>query len=194
MSFLTNRELEKIGFKYIGSNVLVSSKCSIYNPSNIAIGDNSRIDDFSILSAGEGGITIGKCVHIGCYSALIGNAKIFMDDYSGLSSKVSVYASSDDYSGEYMTNPCIPSEFKKTYDSSVHIGRHSVIGSGCVILPGVTIGDCSAVGSMSLVRHNVDDFEVVVGIPAKFLKHRRPDLLKLENEYLTSILETHDKV
>jgi UDP-3-O-[3-hydroxymyristoyl] glucosamine N-acyltransferase len=61
MAFLTEEQLKNIGFKYIGDNVKISDKCSIYNPEEIAIDDNSRIDDFCLIS---GLIRIGKNVHI----------------------------------------------------------------------------------------------------------------------------------
>ena len=60
MSFLSKKELNDLGFKSLGENVLISDKCSIYNAKNISIGDNTRIDDFAILSAGDGGIEIGN--------------------------------------------------------------------------------------------------------------------------------------
>jgi len=47
--FYSREELEKIGFKSIGENVLISDKTSIYNPQNIEIGSNVRIDDTFIL-------------------------------------------------------------------------------------------------------------------------------------------------
>ena len=67
--FLNETELKKIGFKKVGKNVSISDKCSIYNAKNIEIGSNVRIDDFVILSAGEGGIKIGSHIHIACYAS-----------------------------------------------------------------------------------------------------------------------------
>ena len=101
MSFFSENDLLNIGFKHIGKNVLISDKCSIYNPKKISIGDNVRIDDFCVISAGEGGIELGNFVHIACYSSLIGKGKITMKDFSGLSSRVSVYSSSDKYDGKF---------------------------------------------------------------------------------------------
>ena len=66
--FYTKKELKKIGFKSVGSNVSISNKTSIYNPQNITIGNNVRIDDFCFLSAGIGGIQIGNYIHISIYS------------------------------------------------------------------------------------------------------------------------------
>ena len=66
MAFLTEIALKEHGFKRLGKGVKISSKASIYNAGNISIGDNTRIDDFCIISAGEEGIEIGRNVHIAC--------------------------------------------------------------------------------------------------------------------------------
>lgn len=180
MSFLTQNELEKIGFRYLGNNVLISDKCSIYNAKNISIDDNTRIDDYCILSAGEDGIEIGKYVHIACFASLIGKSKITMKDYSGVSSRVSVYSSSDKYDGEWMTNPCLPSTVTNTIHKEVIIGKHVVIGSNSVVLPGVNLCDGSSVGAMSLVNKSIDTPSVYAGIPAKKIKDRKSNIFELE--------------
>lgn len=74
MGFLSRDKVEAMGFARVGKNVKISDKASFYNPSNISIGDNTRIDDFCILSAGQGGIQVGSYIHIGCYSSFLGNA------------------------------------------------------------------------------------------------------------------------
>jgi galactoside O-acetyltransferase len=180
MSFLTQKQLDDLGFKSLGKNILISDKCSIYNAKNISIGDNTRIDDFSVLSAGDGGIEIGRYVHIACYSAIIGKGKVTMSDYSGLSSRVSVYSSSDKYNGEYMTNPCLPNTVTNTIHKDVYIGKHVVIGSGSVVLPGVTLCDGSAVGAMSLVNKSEEESYVIAGIPAIRIQKRLDNIFELE--------------
>ena len=62
MGFLNQEQLLNIGFFSFGNNVLISDKVSIYNPSKIKIGNNVRIDDYCVLSAGAGGIEIGDYV------------------------------------------------------------------------------------------------------------------------------------
>lgn len=94
--FLTENQLAALRFKSLGNDVKISDKASIYNAKNISIGNNVRIDDFCILSAGEDGIEIGNNVHIACYCSLIGKGKIILENYSGLSSRVSIYSSNDD--------------------------------------------------------------------------------------------------
>lgn len=182
MSFYTNEELKVIGLGSFGNNVLISRKTSIYNPSKIHIGNNVRIDDFCVLSAGFGGIIIGNYVHIAVYCSLIGAGKITLSDFSGLSSRVSIYSSNADYSGEYLTNPTVPEEYSVVTNADVYLGKHAVIGAGSIVLPGVNVGEGSAVGSMSLVVKNVDDSVIVVGVPAKFIKNRSTKIFELEKE------------
>ena len=180
MSFLKQEDLEKMGFKHLGKNVLISDKSSIYNAKNISLDDNVRIDDFCILSAGHGGIDIGKYVHIACFSSLIGKSKITMKDYSGISSRVSIYSSSDNYDGEWMTNPCLPETVTNTIHKEVMIGKHVVIGSNCVVLPGVNLCDGCSVGAMSLVNKSIDECYVYAGIPIKKIKPRKSNIFDLE--------------
>ena len=181
-SFLSREELMEIGFKSIGENVLLSSKASIYGPENIEIGNNVRIDDFCILS---GKIKLGSYIHIAAYSALFGGEEgITMEDFSTLSSRVCVYAVSDDYSGESLTNPMIPKEYKNLNTGKVILRKHVIIGSGSVILPGVEIKEGTAVGALSLVSKSLDEWSVYVGIPARKVNERSKKILELEKEFL----------
>jgi galactoside O-acetyltransferase len=174
-------ELESLGLKSFGTNVLLSKKTSLYNPSNIEIGSNVRIDDFCILSAGEKGIVIGSYVHIACYCLLIGAEKIVMKDFSGLSSRVSIYSSTDDYSGDCLTNPTTPVEYRNVISKPVTLEKHVIIGASSVILPGVTLHEGVAAGANCLITKSFKPFSILFGSPAKIIKQRSKKLLELEN-------------
>ncbi len=51
----------------------------------------------------------------------------------------------------------------------VHVQAWADIGTGSIILPGVTIGKGSIVGAGAIVTHNVPTFAIVAGVPGKFL-------------------------
>lgn len=177
-SFYSYEELKTIGFKNIGENVLISRKTSIYGANNIIIGNNVRIDDFSILS---GNIVIGDYVHIAAGVMIFaGQAGVVLEDFVGVSSRTAIYAVTDDYSGEFLTNPTIPDEYRNVIGGKVVLKKHALIGTGCTILPGVVVGTGVSVGSMSLVNKNIDDFTINVGVPAKTIKKRSRNLLLLE--------------
>ena len=182
MSFMSDKELQDIGFRSIGKNVKISCKASIYGAGNISIGSNVRIDDFCVLSAGSGGIKIGSYIHIAVYSSLIGKEQIELMDFSNLSSRVSIYSSSDDYSGAFMTNPTVPEIYTGVEHNPVLVGRHVIVGAGSVVLPGVVLGDGVAIGALSLVTNSCQSFGVYAGIPAKKKSIRKKTLLDLEKE------------
>lgn len=181
-SFYNNDELKQIGLKSCGSNIMISKKCSIYGAEKINIGDNVRIDDFCILS---GNIDIASHVHIsaGCY-LFAGDAGIEIHDFSGLSSRCAVYAISDDYSGSVLTNAVIPLKYKNIISKKVVLQKHSIIGTGSTILPGVIISEGTSVGGMSLVTKNTLPWKIYFGIPAKPLKDRKKNLLSLEQAFM----------
>lgn len=186
--FYTESELKDLGFKSIGKNVKISKKSSIYGFKNIIIGSNVRIDDFCVISAGENGIEIGNNVHIAVFCSIIGKEKITLCDFSGLSSRVSIYSSTDDYSGEFMTNPTVDSKFTNIINGEVLLGKHVIVGAGSIILPNVKISDYSAVAALSLVSKDVDKFKIVGGVPAKVIKERKNNLIDLECEFLKNLL------
>lgn len=181
-SFYSKSELQELGFAELGDDVFISRKASIYSAENIKIGSHVRIDDFTVLS---GNISIGNYVHIAVYTALFGGSVgIVIDDFANLSSRVAVYAISDDYSGEYMTNPMVTENYKNTLEARVMIGRHVIIATGCTILPGIILEEGCAVGAMSLVKENVNAWTIVAGIPARYIKQRSRSLLELEFKLL----------
>lgn len=184
MSFYTRDELASLGLKSFGEDVRISKKASLYNPGNISLGNHVRIDDFCVLSAGAGGIFIGDYVHIAVFCSLIGAGKITLDNFSGLSSRVSIYSSNEDYSGKYLTNPTVPAEFTGVTSADVYIGKHVIIGSGSILLPGVTLGEGCSVGALSLVKKGWPAFSIIAGSPAKRVGERKRDLLELERKLL----------
>jgi len=187
VAFLDRTSIERLGFRAVGQNVLVSDKASFYNCANISLGDNVRIDDFCILSAGKNGIEIGRHVHVACYSSLIGAGRIRIGDFANISSRVSIYSSSDDYSGATMTNPTVPAQWTGVIHADVEIGRHVIVGCGSVVLPGTTLGEAAAIGALSLVNRDCAPFCIYGGTPARFIKERKRDLLALEQALLGSI-------
>lgn len=186
MTILSRDAIEAFGFSSVGENVQISDRASFYGASRIVLGNNVRIDDFCVLAAGIGGILIGNYVHIAVGSTLIGAGKITMLDFSGLSSRVSIYSSSDDYSGATLTNPTVPSEFTGVAHADVMLDKHVIVGSGSVILPGVTLEEGVAIGALSLVQKGCKAFGIYAGNPARRIKERKRDLLELEQRFMAT--------
>ncbi len=186
MAYKTHNQLLDMGFKRLGHNIKISDKASIYNADQIEIGDNARIDDFCVIS---GKVTIGRNVHIAPMCLVAGGEKgIIFSDFSGFAYHVQAFTQSDDYSGLTLTNPTVPTKYKKEKKLAIYIGRHVIVGAGSIIFPGVNLADGCSVGAMSLVDRSTETWGVYVGNPAKRVKERKQNLLDLERAYLHECL------
>lgn len=170
-SFLTQEEVNEIGFASCGTNVYISRYARFYSPENIRIGSNVRIDDFCLLS---GKIELKNNIHISAYSALYGGSQgIYMEDYSGVSGRCIVYAASDDFNGGCIASVMAPPEMRNVIEEKVDIGKYAQIGAGSIVLPGSSIEEGACTGSMTLVNKNLSAWKIYVGIPCRYLKERK---------------------
>lgn len=179
-SFYTENELQQLGFKKVGKNVLISRKASFYSPQTIEIGNHVRIDDFCILS---GQIELGNYIHISAQCALYGQAGIIIEDFSGLSPGTIVFSATDDFSGQWLVGPMVPEEFRHVIMGKVHIKKFVQVGARSVILPGVTLEEGVAVGALSLVNKSLEAWKIYAGIPARMIKDRDKNLVELAKNF-----------
>lgn len=182
--YLSIEELSVLGFNKIGKNVKISNKINVTGDiSNISIGNNVRIDAFTTIVA-TGPLDLGSYIHIGEYCFLHAGNGITLEDFAGLSQGVRIYTGTDDYSGEFLTNPTVPRKFLGGRKGPVKLCRHVIIGSGSIIMPALTIGTGSSVGALSFVTHSLSPWGVYSGVPSRKIKDRSQKLLDLENELL----------
>jgi acetyltransferase-like isoleucine patch superfamily enzyme len=182
--YYTEADLAELGLKAIGTNILVARDSIFVGVRNIAIGSHVRIDSNVTFASVSGSLTIGNYVHIGGGSHINCTGGVSIGDFVAISQGVKIYSASDDYSGEFMTNPTVPMHLRRDQVGEVVIGRHVVIGSGSVILPGVHLADGAAIGALSVVKNDVAEFTIVAGSPAKFIRQRARNVLDLSRELL----------
>ncbi|SAI73880.1 2%2C3%2C4%2C5-tetrahydropyridine-2%2C6-dicarboxy late N-acetyltransferase [Bordetella ansorpii] len=180
-------ELAGFGFASVGRHVQVSKDCTIVGLQNISLGDHVRIDGPTLLTATTGYIRIGSYIHIGSGSSLGGGAGITLGDFANISQGVHIYSVSDDYSGQTLTNPCVPARYKNVQAAPVTFERHVIVGSNSVVLPGVTLGEGASVGALTLVNRTLQPWGIYGGTPARRLKSRARDLLKNEAAFLDEL-------
>jgi acetyltransferase-like isoleucine patch superfamily enzyme len=95
----------------------------------------------------------------------------FLDDFrsglieigeeASLAPFVSIVASA------HPNNSPLLTEFGMRMSGKVRILRGAWLGVGCVILPGITVGQMAVVGANSVVTRDVEDFAIVTGAPAR---------------------------
>jgi acetyltransferase-like isoleucine patch superfamily enzyme len=182
----SEKELKKFKFRSIGKNVFIKKNVGLYFTENISIGSNVRIDDNVIIVASKKDrpVKIGNYVHIASNCYLAGSDGIEMMDFTTLAPGVLIFSGSDDYSGKKLTNPMVGRPYIGGKSGKVSLGKHVIIGAGSVVLPDVTIKQGSAVGALSLVNKDLQDWGVYFGIPVKKIKNRHKDILEFEKKFL----------
>lgn len=180
MSFYTIGELAALGLKKYGKNVFISRHARIYNPGNMSIGNNVRIDDFCILSAGNNNFTLEDYIHIAAGVYIYGQNGFHMKSLSNISAGSKIYTQSDSYCGNYLMGPAIPDRLRKVCGSPLIIEKHAIIGAASIVLPGAIIGEGVAIGANSLITKDCKPWSIYGGSPAKFIKERSKNIIELE--------------
>lgn len=182
--FLSLTEIKKLSLRSFGKNLKISKSVIFINPKNISIGNNVRIDAFTMIAAKNHLIKIGNYIHIGVGCYINGSYGLEMDDYVGLSTGSKILTSSDDYSGNYMTNPTIPSELTNATNKKVILSKYVNIGANSILMPGIKIFEGSVVGVFSYVPKDLKSWGIYFGIPVKRIGERSKKIIKLSSEII----------
>ena len=170
----------------IGKNSIIRSGAIIYN--NVIIGENFQ-SGHRITIREES--KIGKNSSIGTLCDLQG--KLTIGNYVRLHSNVHIgqLSTIEDYVWIYpyvvLTNDPYPPMGELI---GVTIKEYAQVATGSVIMPGVVIGINALVGAQALVKKDVADERVVVGVPAKDvcsirdLKNNRGEVIYPWKEHL----------
>lgn len=138
----------------------------------LEIGKNSEIRPYSTI-IGTKNIIIGCNVIIPPGAILVANpydldSKIIIEDDVLFGPNSAIYCSSHNYS-----NSELPIQEQGYFGKTTTIKHGSWIGINAVVMPGITVGRNAVVGANSVVTHDVPDYAVVVGIPARILKYTK---------------------
>ncbi len=136
-------------------------------PENIRLGRYTRVSKDCYLN-GQGGITIGDGTILGP------NVTILSSTHRYQQTKYLPYDEYDDF-------------------RPVTIGRGVWLGWGCMVVPGVTIGDGAIVAMGAVVTRDVAVGAIVGGNPARLLKQRDADwitrTIQEERYYMRAMIE-----
>lgn len=122
------------------------------------LGENSIVSA-PIQGACIDRIKIGKNVFINSNTLFMARGGITIED------DVQIAANC-----QLLTNNHDPYERQVLSCKPILIKKGAWIGAGATIMPGICIGKYSIVGASSVVTHDVPDYSVVVGNPARVIK------------------------
>ena len=160
-------------FKRVGRNCVIYRPMIINNADCIELGDRVYIRDGVRLEAIRDpygripSLTIGsntnieQGVHIVCHNRV----KIGRD--VSITGRCAIVDTTHPY---HDVNSGKVGDLIADDDSFVEIGDGAFLGYGAVVLPNVRIGRRAVIGANSVVTHDVPDFAVAAGAPAKLIK------------------------
>lgn len=178
-----DRRNQGFDFAEVGNNPRIFPSVVVINGENAVLGDNVFIDDFVVFNGGCK-TRIGNNVHIASFTAIVGGGELHVGDFCGFGAGCRMITGSDDFSGQSLTNPTVPIEFRKVELGKITVGRHVMLGTNCIVLPNVTIGDGAIVSAGSIIDRDLDPWSLFVGTnPRRIGKRDKDRILALEAEY-----------
>lgn len=181
-------------FAKCGSGVAIGRNVTVRHPRKIRLGDGVIIDDYAVLDAKgteNAGIDLGSGVIIGRNTVLsckdgsltVGkNSNIAMGCFIQSAAEVSIgenclfaafcyVIGGGDHKSDRTDIPVIA---QGQVVLGIAIADNVWAGAGVKILDGVRVGRDAILGAGSIVRNDVPDWSVAVGIPAKTIRSRLP--------------------
>lgn len=108
-------------------------------------------------------VTIGESVTIAEFVHIWGGGGVEIGDHTSIAAHSVIASVTHDTSGPVYRNTRVKKK--------VVIGRNVWIGSGAVILPGITIGDDAIIGAGAVVTKDVSARAIMAGVPARLLRY-----------------------
>ncbi len=132
----------------VGSGTHIERTLSLRNPRNVFLGENVILGPNNVLWASV-------------------NAKIIIGDYALFAPNVTIVAANHGFKD--LTTPI---NDQPESEQDVTIGPMSWLGTGVIVLSGVTIGEGAIVAAGAVVIRDVAPYEIVGGIPARRIGSR----------------------
>lgn len=150
-----------------GNSVHIGIGVGFKHLETFEIGDGVYIGDHCYIQGRFDGTTkFGNHVWIGP-QAYFDARDLILEDYVGWGPGAKVLGST--HTGSPIDVPIIRTDLESR---RVRVQEGADIGTGAIVLPGVTIGKGSIIGAGAVVTRDVPDFAVFAGVPARFIRWR----------------------
>lgn len=164
---LMRRAIWRAVAKKFGHGVRIGSGVGFKHLETFEIGDGVFIGAQAYIQGRFDGTTrIGSHVWIGP-QAYFDARNLILEDHVGWGPGAKVLGSA--HTGVPIDVPIIETDLEI---KPVRVRASADIGTGAIILPGVTVGKGSIVGAGAVVTQDVPPFAIVAGVPARFLRWR----------------------
>jgi acetyltransferase-like isoleucine patch superfamily enzyme len=150
-----------------GRGLFAEGFVDVGNGINVILGDQVHIGKNVCLKAfGSGHLKIGSNTYIGNSNIILAHESV------EIGNDCLIAPGSYIIDVNHGIEPNILIREQPLVSKAVRIGNDVWVGTGCSVLPGVTIGDGAVVGAHSVVTKDIPAGAIAVGAPAKILRYR----------------------
>ena len=193
LGYLLRKKLYPLLLNSTGRGLIIGRSVTIRHPKRIELGNNVTIDDYCVLDgrgagndglvlqddvlinrncmiqAKAGPIRLGRRTSIGSNSVIVSLAGVELGEAVLIAGGCYISA------GAYHTDDAERAIMDQGAYSRgpILIGDHVWIGTGAIILDGVTVGHGAIIGAGAVVTKDVPEQTIVAGVPAKVIRSRR---------------------
>ena len=127
------------------------------------IGEGSYIEPPLHANFGGKHVHFGKNVYANYNLTMVDDTHIYVGDNTMIGPNVTIATAG------HPIDPALR-DAQAQFNMEVHIGRNVWIGGGCVLLPGVSIGDNTVIGAGSIVTKDIPANVVAYGNPCRVIR------------------------
>lgn len=168
--FSQNVRTEKPSLNYFVSDTATLEKMDL-----ITIKEYAEIKDYVIIRTFENPVKIGSYTQINPFTVIYGGSGVYIGNNVMIAPHCTIAAGNHDYKQVEK-----PIRFAGNLTKGPIIIEDNVwIGANCTITDGVRIGKDAVIAANSVVNRDVASYDVVGGVPAKFIKNRKDPSQKL---------------
>jgi len=167
---------------YMGTDVFINVGVLIWKPSRVKIGGNTHINAYcQIIGHDDAYIEIGESVHISHNVVINGRGGVTIGNGVGIGANSAIYSAT-----HYHKFPdgrrAAASNMRELKDqfmivAPVYMHDNTTVRWGCIVLPGVEIGEWSIIGANSMVKDSVPAETIVAGNPAKKIGENKQEVV-----------------
>jgi acetyltransferase-like isoleucine patch superfamily enzyme len=152
-----------------GEGVVFEAGVRIFHPRRVFLGDNVYVGHDAILEAWhENDLRIGSDAWIGARCHLHAAGGLSIGSGVGIGPGVVIITSSHRVGPRDEVILEAPLEL-----APVVIADGVDLGVGCIVMPGVSVGEGTQVGAGAVVTRDLPAFSVAAGVPARVLRSRQ---------------------
>ncbi len=192
LGYVLRKKTYPLLLKRVGAGLIIGRNVVIRHPSNILLGDNVTIDDNCVIDgrgAGESGVVLeddviinrnclvlakGGPIEIGKRTTLGSNSVVVSTTGVRIGEAVMTAGNCCLSAGAYRIDGIGAVMDNEFYSKGpITIDEGTWLGTGVIVLDGVHIGSGAVVGAGAVVKNDVPEHGVAVGVPARVVRTRQ---------------------